>query len=125
MADNARNYGFDSKIASWRPLGLTVPEMMEDKERTLSAILRESKAAIEEDFAECIVLGCGTMVGQAKKVQEELGVPVLDPILVGLKVAELRAMLWKRFGISHSKIGGYDAPPLEEFRSIYEKFYNQ
>ena len=97
---------------------------MKDREMTLAAILRESRAAIKEDAVECVVLGRVTMVGQAKKVQEELGVPVLDPILMGLKVAELRAILWKRFGISHSKIGGYEVPQLEEFMSIYKKFYN-
>jgi len=63
------------------------------------------------------------MAGQAKKAQEELGVPVLDPVFMGLKVAELRAMLWRRFGISHSKIGGYEAPPLEELEPIYKRVY--
>jgi len=122
MAANVRDYGFESRVASWRVLGLTVPDMR-DREKTEAAILREARAAVEEDRAECVVLGCTGMAGQAKKAQEELGVPVLDPVLMGLKVAELRAMLWKRFGISHSKIGGYEAPPLEEMKPIYEKFY--
>lgn len=122
MSDNARNYGFESRIASWRVLGLTVPDMR-DREKTQAVILREARNAVEEDLAECVVLGCTGMAGQAKKAQEELGVPVLDPVLMGLKVAELRAMLWKRFGISHSKIGGYEAPPLEELEPIYKKVY--
>lgn len=122
MADNARNYGFESRIASWRLLNLTVPEMR-DKEKTQAAILREAKAAVEGDLAECVVLGCTGMWGQAKKAQEELGVHILDPVLMGLKVAELRAMLWKKLGVSQSKIGGYEAPPLEELKPIYEKVY--
>jgi len=122
MSDNARNYGFESRIASWRVLGLTVPDMR-DREKTQIAISREASNAVEEDLAECVVLGCTGMAGQAKKAQEELGVPVLDPVLMGLKVAELRAMLWERFGISHSKIGGYEAPPLEELEPIYKKVY--
>lgn len=123
MADNARNYGFESKIASWRVLNLTVPEMR-DIEKTQTAILREVRGAVDEDRAECVVLGCTGMAGQAKKAQEELGVPVLDPVVMGLKVAELRAVLWKRFGISHSKIGGYEAPPFEELEPIYKKVYS-
>jgi allantoin racemase len=122
MADNARGYGFEPRIASWRVLGLTVPDMR-DKEKTQAAVLREARGAVEEDMAECVVLGCTGMAGQARRAQEELGVPVLDPVLMGVKVAELRALLWKRFGISHSKIGGYEAPPEEELEPIYKKVY--
>ena len=122
MADTARNYGFEPRIASWRVLNLTVPDMR-DKEKTLNAIMRESRKAIEDDMAESIVLGCTGMMGQAIKAQEELGVPILDPVLMGLKVAELRATLWKRFGISHSKIGGYEPPPKKELEPIYKKIY--
>lgn len=57
-----------------------------------------------------ICLGCTGLVGQAKRVQDHLGVPVLDPVLIGLKMAGFKAALWKKFGISHSKIGGYQAP---------------
>lgn len=122
MSDNARNYGFESRIASWRVLNLTVPEMR-DKKKTQEAILRETKRAIEDDLAECVVLGCTGMAGQAAYVQSQLGVPVLDPVLMGLKVAELRANLWKKFKISQSKVGGYEAPKREELRPIYEKAY--
>ena len=51
--------------------------------------------------------------------------PVLDPVLIGLKMAEIQAILSKRFGISHSKIGGYEAPPKEEFSKIYESVYGK
>ena len=122
MADNARNYGFESRIASWRILGLTVPDMR-DKEKTQTAILREARAAVEKDRAEVVCLGCTGMTGQARYAQEELGMPVLDPVLMGLKMAEFRGILWKRFGISHSKIGGYEALPVEEFKQIFRKVY--
>lgn len=122
MSANARNYGLESRIASWRTLNIPIPEMR-DKERTQAAILREGKIAVEEDLAECIALGCTGMAGQAKRAQEALGVPVLDPALMGIKVAELMAVLWKRFGISHSKIGGHRAPPQDELKPIYERAF--
>jgi allantoin racemase len=123
MMRTAKGYGFDSRIASWRVLGLTVPEMR-DVEKTREAVLRESRRAIEEDMVECLVLGCTCMLGRAIEAQEELGAPVLDPVLCGIKVAEMRAVLWRRFGISHSKIGGYEPPPNEELESIWEKIYS-
>lgn len=122
MADNAKIYGFESRIASWKVLDLWVPDMR-DREKTQAAIMRESKAAKEEDGAECVVLGCTGMARQARAAQDKLGIPVLDPVLMGLKVAEMRATLWKRFDISHSKIGGYEAPPPEELEPIFNKVY--
>ncbi len=124
MADNARNYGFNSKIASWRVLDLTVSDMKNDV-KTQNAILRETRGAIEEDGAECVVLGCTGMAGQAIKVQNELGVPVLDPVLMGVKMAEMRAILWKKYGISQSKIGGYEAPPKDELEQIWKRVYGK
>jgi len=124
MADTASNYGFDNRIASWRVLDLTVPDM-HDLEKTQAAILREARGAVEEDMAECVVLGCTGMAGQAMRAQEEYGVPVLDPVLMGVKVAELSATLWKRYGVSHSKIGGYEAPPVDELEPIWRRVYGK
>lgn len=124
MADNAKTYGFTDKIASWRVLDLTVTDM-KDADKTQAAILREAKAAVEQDMAECVVLGCTGMAGQAKKAQEELGVPVLDPVLMGVKMAELRATLWKKHSISHSKIAGYEPPPPHELNPLWERVYGK
>lgn len=122
MADNASNYGLSSRIASWRVLGLTVPDM-HDRVKTEAAIFRECKKALEEDKAECVVLGCTGMAGQARRAQQVYGIPVLDPVLLGVKVAEFKATLWRKYGISHSKIGGYEAPPKDELEPIWRRVY--
>jgi allantoin racemase len=122
MADNASNYGFNNKIVSWRVLDLTVPDM-HNRAKTQDAILRECKIALYEDKAECVVLGCTGMAGQARKAQEVYGIPVLDPVLMGVKVAEFRATIWKKYGISHSKIGGYETPPKDELDPIWRRVY--
>jgi len=122
MMSTAKSYGLDSRIASWRVLGLTVLDMR-DVDKTREAIMREARAAVEEDMAECVVLGCTGMLGRAVEAQKELGVPVLDPVLCGLRVAEMRATIWRRYGVSHSKIMGYEPPPREELKTIWKKFY--
>ena len=124
MQDNARNFGFDSRIASWRELGLSVHEMGNHR-KTKKAILREAKAAISEDRAEVICLGCTGMVGLANEIQKEIKVPVLDPVVMGIKVAEMKASIRKKFGISHSKIGGYETPPLEDLNIILKDIYGK
>lgn len=122
MADNARNYGIESKIGSWRVLDLSVRDMG-DPEKAGPALLREARLAVQQDQAEAICVGCTAMAGLTKAVQDELHVPVLDPAVVGLKVAELQATLWRRFGISHSKAGGYETPPPEECAKVYRGAY--
>lgn len=123
FTDNAKLYGIESRISSWRSLDLSVSELW-NREKTEEAILREARAAIEVDRAEAICLGCTAMVGQAARIQDQLGVPVLDPVAIGLKTAEFQATLWKQFGISHSKIGGYEAPPEKEMSRICKAQYS-
>jgi allantoin racemase len=54
-----------------------------DEEKYLEA----AKAALEEDGAEVIVLGCAGMTGLDKRMQKELNVPVLDGVVCGLIIA--------------------------------------
>jgi allantoin racemase len=49
--------------------------------------IAEAKAAIAEDRADVIVLGCAGLTGLDKRMQEELGVPVLDGVNCALVFA--------------------------------------
>ena len=71
-----------------------------DEEKTLQA----AKAAVEEDMAEVIVLGCAGMAGLDKRIQAELGVPVLDGVVCALIIATGLV----RYGVSTSKIRRYN-----------------
>lgn len=51
--------------------------------------IEQGKKAIEEDGADVLVLGCALMMEVAEKLQESLGVPVVDPTLAALKVTEM------------------------------------
>jgi allantoin racemase len=72
-----------------------------DEEKTMQA----AKAAIEEDMAEVIVLGCAGMVGLDKKIQEKLNVPVLDGVICALIIATGLV----KYGVSTSKIRRYNS----------------
>ena len=43
-----------------------------------------ARAAIAEDRADVIVLGCAGLTGLDKRMQKELGVPVLDGVICAL-----------------------------------------
>jgi allantoin racemase len=65
--------------------------------------LSTAQAAIDEDMAEVIVLGCAGMTGLDKRLQRALGVPVLDGVICALIIA---AGLVK-YRVSTSKIRRY------------------
>ena len=110
MSDNALLYGFDRRIASWRSIDFTVQRIHDDPEGAYEAIAREAEAAVRDDRAEAIVLGCAAMENVAQRLTRRIGVPIVDPVVAGFKVAEMLGSLRERTGLTISKI--YDYEPL-------------
>lgn len=108
MMDNSIIYGYHTRIASWRSIDVTVEQMKENPELAYSRILEESRKAIEDDMAEVIVLGCAALDQLEEKLQQELQVPVINPIFAGIKVAEMLAHLKNKLNLSISKIYDYE-----------------
>jgi allantoin racemase len=72
----------------------------------MAAIVEEARRAVEDDRAEVICLGCGGMAGLDKAITDALGVPVVDPVAAGIRLAEAIVGL----GLSTSKVSTYAAP---------------
>ena len=104
--------GLTSKLASVRPLEMTVAETDEDPERAQERILEVAEKAVEEDGAEVFALGCAGMAGYAEPVEEKLGAKVLDPSSVALKVTESIVDA----GLNQSEVGLFAKPPEKEFK---------
>jgi allantoin racemase len=119
MRHNVSRYGLESKLASFRTIDLWVPQYHEDEAETARRFYEQGRLAIEEDGAEVIVLGCTASAGFYAELQDALGVPVIDSAVAALKYAEYLVDLRDRFGLIHSKRGGYESPPvceLEDWR---------
>jgi allantoin racemase len=106
IEDRLRLAGLDTKCASVRASGLPVLALETDLERTIEAIVDEAEAAVREDKAEVICLGCGGMAGLDDRIRERTGVPVVDGVSAAVKLAESLVGL----GLSTSKVRTY-APP--------------
>ena len=117
MTENIRTYGHGDAMVSMRALGLGVHELQADHGVTSNRLMAEGARAIEEDGAEVLVLGCTAEYGFYRKMQEELGVPVIDAILAPLKYAEFLVELRDRFGWAPSRKWGSEAPPADEVES--------
>jgi len=86
--EQIRRLGLLDRCASIRTLGAGVVEGFEGKERLRDRFLAEAEAAVRQDGADCVVLGCSGMVGIAEDLQAHLGVPVVDPVVAAVKLAE-------------------------------------
>jgi allantoin racemase len=112
--NHAMKAGVRRQLASVRAVGIPVLELG-DRARTIDALVQQSLRAVRQDGAHVVVFGCTAMTGLAEEVKKGLsqdgiaGVPIIDPAIVALKVAEALADI----GLSHSK-RTYPAPPKKE-----------
>ena len=58
MQSTIVEYGFGEHLASFRDVGMTVPEFQKDHNLTEKKLMEATRLAIEEDGAESIILGC-------------------------------------------------------------------
>jgi allantoin racemase len=109
---HARERGLENSFASTLVLEMSVAEMDAKPEKAKARILEVAREAVAGAGTEVIILGCAGLAGYAEDVERELGVVVLDPTSVALKVAEAMVDL----GLRHSKVRRYARPPVKEIK---------
>ncbi len=80
--------GLGDRLASIRALGMGVVESFEGRDRLKDRFRAEAEAALRDDGADAVVLGCSGMAGTAEELQAHLGAPVVDPVAAAVKLAE-------------------------------------
>lgn len=116
MKENVHRYGLESKLASFRSLGMGALEFHQDEEETVRRMKREIRSAIETDRAEVIILGCSMQFGFYEKLQKEFRVPVIDSMVASLKHTEYLLEVQEKAGWRFSRRGLYERPPEEEMK---------
>jgi len=106
IEDRLKLAGLDTRCASVRASGMAVLELEEEPERAVEAIIEQALAAVRDDKAEVIVLGCGGMAGLDEEIRKRAGVPVVDGVASAVTIAESLV----RMELSTSKVRTY-APP--------------
>ena len=86
--EQVRRAGLLDRLASVRALGVGAVESYECRDGLMDRYRAEGRAAIQEDGADCLILGCAGMVGIAEELERDLGVPVVDPVVAAVKLAE-------------------------------------
>jgi Asp/Glu/hydantoin racemase len=89
-----RMLGLTSRLAGDRAIGLGVTELGNETatRRRLSQVATD---LIEQDGADCLILGCAGMARYRSDLEQELGRPVIDPtqaaVTMALGAAQLKA----------------------------------
>ena len=110
--DLAKKYGAADKVVSVRSIEVPVLDLEKKWNEVKAALETQGRAAVEEEKAEALILGCTGMIGMAHDLQKALGVPVIDPAPAALMMAEALV----RLNLSHSKLK-YPPPPAKN-RSV-------
>lgn len=94
-------FGLGASFASHRALGIPVLELFRDPERTLKALEREARHALEDDGADSVLLGCTGLAQLAVRFNARItshgrSFQVLEPFGITLGVACAAAATGRR-----------------------------
>lgn len=138
----AELYGVSKKLASVRDIGIPANKLYPEitpSEEIIRRTIEVSRDCIEKDGAEVIVPGCtlqsttlthacltsSSPIDKFEELTEDIGGPIIDPILIGLKTAEMMAELRNKVGIPPvSRVAAWKKPPEEELRRL-RKYYGK
>lgn len=118
MSATVHEHGYGPKCSGFYHVEMGVTEFQKDHDETGRRLIAAGRRAVEEDFAEALVLGCTMEVGFHEEMQEALGVPVVDPSTAALKRAEYGANLKRVCGWKPSRKWSCEAPPEAELAAI-------
>lgn len=82
--------GVLEKLASVVSVNIPVLDLKVNRDKSLEKIIEVGKKAVKEDRADSLVLGCMSMgfLDVTEEIEQAVGVPVVNPSKVGLKIAE-------------------------------------
>jgi allantoin racemase len=110
LEELVKRIGLESKCASIRTTTMSPLDLQKDP-TTVKVLIEAARAAIEEDGAEVICLGCAGMAGFDKQMEKALGVPVLDGVACAVKLAETVF----EYKLKLSKVKAFRKPEPKEY----------
>ena len=78
--------GIGSRLAGDRAVGIGVTGLS-DESRTLEPMMTTGRALRDEDGADALVLGCAGMARYRARLEDALGIPVVDPVQAAVGMA--------------------------------------
>lgn len=111
-------YGMRHRCRSVRMTDIPVLGLEEEGSDAQRLVIAECRKAIEEDHADCVLLGCGGMSDLMAQVSREIGAPAIDGVSAGVKFVEALVGL----GLGTAKRQGYAKPLAKPYTGAFSKF---
>jgi allantoin racemase len=84
--------GVTDRLAAELPVGLKVVELS-DEEKTFGRMVAVGKTLREQHGADVVIMGCAGMARYRKPLQDEIGIPVVEPTQAAVAMAIGRVRL--------------------------------
>jgi len=84
--------GVSDRLAAELPVGIPVVELSDEK-KTFARMVEVGKALRQDHGADVVVMGCAGMARYRKPLQDEIGVPVVEPTQAAVAMAIGRVRL--------------------------------
>ncbi len=120
IADLVHRYGMAGRC-NVRAADIPVLSLEDPQSNARDRLRNEIDAALRDDRAEAIVLGCAGMADLTAALRVEFGVPVVDGVAAAVKQAEALVAL----GLRTAKRGPYATPVTKAYRGPLESFAPQ
>lgn len=111
-------YGMEHRCRSIRMTDIPVLGLEEEGSNAQARVIEACRQAIEQDHADCVLLGCGGMSDLMKRVSAEIGAPAIDGVSAGVKLVEALVGL----GLGTAKRQGYARPLVKEYTGALAGF---
>ena len=84
--------GVSDRLAAELPVGIPVVELSDEK-KTFARMVEVGKALRKDHGADVVVMGCAGMARYRKPLQDEIGIPVVEPTQAAVAMAIGRVRL--------------------------------
>lgn len=101
-----------------RAAEVAVLDLEDARSGAIERLRRHIKAAIEEDCAEAVILGCAGMAELASDLSSEFGVPVVEGVTAAVKQCEALVGL----GLKTAKRRAYASPLPKRYDGLLSSF---
>jgi allantoin racemase len=116
--DLAAHYGCARSCLAVRAVEIPVLELEDPASDATARITAECHAAVADDGADAIVLGCAGMADLAARLTGEVGVPVIDGVAAAVRTVESLVALGLRTGAR----GEFARPPAKPYTGLLSDF---
>lgn len=122
MKDNVRLYGAADQVVGYDVIDWYVRDMVQDTEAVAADVIEVSRRAVARTGAEAVVLNCTIIAASYQKYLmgggEPADVPILNPNLMALMMAEVTAHMRQSDILRLSRSGFYGQPHDAHFQAV-------